>query len=77
MNFPMMPGQNSSGKKGARVVRVPAKTGMKTSPAAICAEVVAVSFPFALGEDAVGVFDDHDGVVDDDTKTEREDERAR
>ena len=41
----MMPGQNNNGKKGAKVVTVPANTGMNTSPAAIFADVVAVSFP--------------------------------
>ena len=40
-----MPGQNNKGKKGAKVVIVPANTGIKTSPAAILAEVVAVNFP--------------------------------
>ncbi len=34
MNSPTIPGQNSSGKKGAMVVRVPESTGTNTSPAA-------------------------------------------
>ena len=42
----MMPGQKSSGMKGARVVRVPANTGMKTSPAANLAASFALIFPF-------------------------------
>ena len=46
MNFPMIPGQNNNGKKGAKVVTVPANTGTNTSPAAIFAEVVAVNLPF-------------------------------
>ena len=46
MNLPMIPGQNSKGKNGARVVSVPANTGINTSPAAIFAETVADSFPF-------------------------------
>ena len=46
INFPIIPGQNNKGKKGAKVVMVPAKTGIKTSPAAIFAEVVAVNLPF-------------------------------
>ena len=37
MNFPMMPGQNKSGKKGAKVVTVPERTGTNISPAAILA----------------------------------------
>jgi len=41
----MIPGQNNNGKKGAKVVMVPANTGMNTSPAAILAEVVAVNLP--------------------------------
>ena len=45
MNLPIMPGQNNSGKKGANVVSVPANTGMKTSPAAIRAEIVEFSLP--------------------------------
>ena len=45
MNLPMIPGQNNNGKNGAKVVTVPANTGMNTSPAAILAEVVAVNFP--------------------------------
>ena len=43
MNLPIIPGQKSSGKKGANVVKVPANTGMKTSPAAILAEKAVVS----------------------------------
>ena len=42
----MMPGQKSSGMKGASVVRVPASTGMKTSPAANLAASLALIFPF-------------------------------
>ena len=45
MNLPMIPGQNNNGKNGAKVVMVPANTGIKTSPAAILAEVVAVNLP--------------------------------
>ena len=45
MNLPIIPGQNNKGKNGASVVTVPANTGINTSPAAILAEVVAVSFP--------------------------------
>ena len=45
MNLPMIPGQNNNGKNGAKVVMVPANTGINTSPAAILAEVVAVSLP--------------------------------
>ena len=45
MNLPMIPGQNSNGKNGAKVVMVPANTGINTSPAAILAEVVAVNLP--------------------------------
>ena len=45
INFPMMPGQNNNGKNGANVVKVPANTGTKTSPAAILAEVVMGIFP--------------------------------
>ena len=41
----MIPGQNNNGKNGAKVVMVPANTGINTSPAAILAEVVAVSLP--------------------------------
>ncbi len=41
----MIPGQNNNGKNGARVVSVPASTGIKTSPAAIRAEIVDVSLP--------------------------------
>ena len=41
----MIPGQNNKGKNGAKVVMVPANTGINTSPAAILAEVVAVSLP--------------------------------
>ena len=40
-----MPGQKSSGKKGASVVRVPASTGMKTSPAAIIADFSELILP--------------------------------
>ena len=40
-----MPGQKSSGKNGARVVSVPARTGIQTSPAAIRADMVAESLP--------------------------------
>ena len=46
MNFPMMPGQKSNGKKGARVVTVPAKTGINTSPAAIRAAIPVGMRPF-------------------------------
>ena len=45
MNFPMMPGQNNNGTNGARVVSVPASTGMKTSPAAYFAASTAEIFP--------------------------------
>ena len=45
MNLPMMPGQNSNGKKGASVVSVPANTGTNTSPAAIRADTVEDIFP--------------------------------
>ena len=45
MNLPMIPGQNNNGKNGAKVVMVPANTGINTSPAAILAEVVAVNLP--------------------------------
>ena len=45
MNLPIMPGQNNSGKKGANVVNVPAKTGTKTSPAAIRADKADVILP--------------------------------
>ncbi len=45
MNLPMIPGQNNNGKNGAKVVMVPANTGINTSPAAILADVVAVSLP--------------------------------
>ena len=45
MNLPIIPGQNNKGKNGAKVVIVPANTGTNTSPAAILADVVAVSFP--------------------------------
>ena len=46
MNFPMMPGQNSKGIKGANVVSVPAKTGTNTSPAAYLAASTLLIFPF-------------------------------
>ena len=39
MNCPTIPGQKANGKKGARVVKVPDKIGMNTSPAAIFAAV--------------------------------------
>ena len=45
MNLPMIPGQNNSGKKGASVVNVPAKTGTNTSPAAIRAAIAEDIFP--------------------------------
>ena len=41
----MMPGQNNNGKNGANVVSVPARTGIKTSPAALFADSVGESFP--------------------------------
>ena len=46
MNLPMMPGQNSRGKKGANVVTVPANTGMNTSPAAMRAAMLVDNLPF-------------------------------
>ena len=46
INLPMMPGQNRSGKNGAKVVIVPANTGMKTSPAAILAAKLTLNLPF-------------------------------
>ena len=45
MNLPMIPGQKSSGTNGASVVRVPASTGTKTSPAAYLAASGALIFP--------------------------------
>ena len=46
MNFPMIPGQKSNGKKGASVVTVPANTGINTSPAAIRAAMPVGMRPF-------------------------------
>ena len=42
---PIIPGQKSKGKNGASVVRVPASTGIKTSPAAILVAVFMGIFP--------------------------------
>jgi len=47
MNLPINPFHNNKGKNGANVVAVPAKTGMKTSPAASLADRTIGTFPFA------------------------------
>src|SRR5438045_1116114 len=47
MNLPMMPGQKSRGKKGARVVNVPDNTGTNTSPAAMRAAMAEEYLPFS------------------------------
>ena len=45
MNLPMIPGQKSNGKNGARVVMVPARTGINISPAAIFVARFTPIFP--------------------------------
>ena len=47
MKLPIMPFQNNKGTKGARVVKVPANTGRKTSPAAILAASIMLRLPFS------------------------------
>ena len=45
MNFPIIPFQNNKGKNGAKVVAVPANTGINTSPAASLALLIIGTFP--------------------------------
>jgi hypothetical protein len=72
MNLPIRSGPKKERDERRQSSQGTGEDGDKTSPAAICAEVVAESSPFCLGEDTVGVFDYHDGVVDDDAETKQE-----
>ena len=71
MNLPIMPGQNNNGKNGASVVSVPANTGINTSPAAIIADVGAVSLPLPLYKYPVRVFNYHDRIIYNNSKSEQ------
>ncbi len=67
-----MPGQNSNGTKGARVVSVPANTGTNTSPAAIIALLVRIRFAFTFGKYPVRIFDYHDSIIHNNTQAKQQ-----